>query len=700
MVVDIALQQQLPEIFNTNHSHHHSSSSSSSPSSSSSSSTYKRNTTSSNNTMTNGHRLMSNELGKKAEQILGHATSVVDYRRQQSMDLCISHPLRLNIDNSKSRATNQQIPPVSISNRSNISKNRHMEAVEQLEPLILKLVAPLSFTKLPEIISRHSKHVDHINESHQAVLALPHETNINLSEDENEEEEEEEDDDEEEQEEEEDVNDDEDHKIPNENPIKIQHSDSDNDDNDDTASTHSNTENDDESNRTNPNTFSLSDFISGTHSPIETTTTTTTTTTNIRKRSLSPPTPVEQIKPNKYKEELITSFSLSVNIPMDMKQPKLPIAIPTYLFYDQSIKTENNQKPEKSQRISKRDINGSIKQETNIDMIDNLTTVNSTQQKKSKTSHVYKQEPAIVSTLTHIKEEPNTMSNIKPSNEISFAGNMATIAPMIGQPKKEKPTANVKPLLQTALVDNSSSTTNNSNVVNPPDRLLTTASTSAKTNYANLRTMSTKELNSLAREKKKQADSEKRTFDDVKKSMSLYLESVCYFIQCANGEPILEQRRTLLTATLAMLQHLAINYQKVFQISILQSTEILNHLRPKFHLINYWLQSYIYQLQYNTNFPSIERCATQVNDYLNHTKSPEDINPNVLHDFSKYMINSYYSTYYWNKAERLTRDEPSKKFLEQLIRQNQNRRLTRDDTTFDFLLYIFDAIDLLRLTVI
>jgi len=37
-------------------------------------------------------------------------------------------------------------------------------------------------------------------------------------------------------------------------------------------------------------------------------------------------------------------------------------------------------------------------------------------------------------------------------------------------------------------------------------------------------------------------------------------------------------------------------------------------------------------------------------------------------------------------------------FVEQLIRQNQNRRLTRDDPTLDFLLYIFDAIDLLRLT--
>lgn len=66
--------------------------------------------------------------------------------------------------------------------------------------------------------------------------------------------------------------------------------------------------------------------------------------------------------------------------------------------------------------------------------------------------------------------------------------------------------------------------------------------------------MSTKELNSLARKKKKQADGEKRTFDDAKQSMWLYLESVCYFIQCANDEPILEQRTTLLTATLAMLQ--------------------------------------------------------------------------------------------------------------------------------------------------
>jgi len=116
--------------------------------------------------------------------------------------------------------------------------------------------------------------------------------------------------------------------------------------------------------------------------------------------------------------------------------------------------------------------------------------------------------------------------------------------------------------------------------------------------------MSTKELNSLAREKKKQADSEKRTFEDVKQSMSLYLESVCYFIQCASDEPILAQRTTLLTATLSMLQlviefkikfssklfcfscrHLAYNYSKMFHISTNQSTELLNHIRPKFLLI-------------------------------------------------------------------------------------------------------------------
>jgi hypothetical protein len=63
------------------------------------------------------------------------------------------------------------------------------------------------------------------------------------------------------------------------------------------------------------------------------------------------------------------------------------------------------------------------------------------------------------------------------------------------------------------------------------------------------------------------------------------------------------------------------------------------------------------------------------------------------------MLNSYNSTYYWNKAESLMREKALKEFIEQLLKQNQNRRLSRDDTTLDFLLYIFDSIELLRLSV-
>jgi hypothetical protein len=69
---------------------------------------------------------------------------------------------------------------------------------------------------------------------------------------------------------------------------------------------------------------------------------------------------------------------------------------------------------------------GSIKDETNFD-----TNEIPTQQKKSKTSHVYKSESNILS--MNIKEEPmNTFTNDIPS---------ATVAPMSVQPKKEKPTA-------------------------------------------------------------------------------------------------------------------------------------------------------------------------------------------------------------------------------------------------------------------
>ncbi|CAF4956887.1 unnamed protein product, partial [Rotaria socialis] len=67
-------------------------------------------------------------------------------------------------------------------------------------------------------------------------------------------------------------------------------------------------------------------------------------------------------------------------------------------------------------------------------------TNNGTQQKKNKTSHVYKSESAISSTTMRIKEEPTTMSNVASSNDILSTGLTATIAPITVEPKK-KPTA-------------------------------------------------------------------------------------------------------------------------------------------------------------------------------------------------------------------------------------------------------------------
>ena len=40
----------------------------------------------------------------------------------------------------------------------------------------------------------------------------------------------------------------------------------------------------------------------------------------------------------------------------------------------------------------------------------------------------------------------------------------------------------------------------------------------------------------------------------------------------------------------------------------------------------------------------------------------------------------------------------SLEFTEQLLKQNQNRRLNRDDTTLDFILHVLNAIELLRLS--
>ena len=68
------------------------------------------------------------------------------------------------------------------------------------------------------------------------------------------------------------------------------------------------------------------------------------------------------------------------------------------------------------------------------------------------------------------------------------------------------------------------------------------------------RNLSKAELASLARRKKKQADHGKRTtFAEAREAMGLYLESVCYYIQCANDETKQDQRTALLATTLTML---------------------------------------------------------------------------------------------------------------------------------------------------
>lgn len=111
-------------------------------------------------------------------------------------------------------------------------------------------------------------------------------------------------------------------------------------------------------------------------------------------------------------------------------------------------------------------------------------------------------------------------------------------------------------------------------------------------------------------------------------------------------------------------------------------------------LFSYWLQSFIYHLQFQPTMTNIERYACQVTEYFNQLKTPSSsirinnqtpINDNnilssplsttsssdlstnnqneqhrYIYDFSKLMLNSYHSTYYWNKAESLMKDKPLK----------------------------------------
>ncbi|UJR37946.1 hypothetical protein I4U23_030631 [Adineta vaga] len=863
MVVDIAPQQQLNEVFTTNRTHHRSSSSThrrnSTTANSTSSSESNNNNTNNNNTMSNGHRLATDELNKKAVQILGHATAILSCRRQPSIDFHGQQPPRLNITESKFNASSRNSIPTTTSSTivhnsstttattssqstnnsvSSVNKGRYPVTVERLVPLILQLVAAPNLMKFPEMISRrplNSKSVDDILKSRKMTLVSHRESVVKLSDDENDGDDNDDDDDDDDNDNVDDninektftvLTEITDNKINNngenqnnsndnhsyhsyENQIEPQHSgisssrcedneDSEDEDSDNQVAAHSDAENDDETNETNPNTLSLMDFVRGKEiqsEPVDSSLVQSSESlSNMRKRSISPEikrdhenhvhkSEEHQNKRKRLltKRALLKSFVSSVNTRINFKHPSLSITIPKHLFLDQSTKQEDEQLIERSQRTSKRYVNGSLKHDNTTDVVDGLSqnssaslsslnnqipTINGTHQKRNKTSHVQdkiisKQEPSILTSTTMIKNEQITITNHTSSNELDSktrtnilsTTNTATVSPMITtQPKKEKPTANVKPLQQSAPLDNLSTTNTLSNGINIIDSLTTTNArsilSSKKSNYSKLKNMSKADLASLARKKKKQADHGKRTtFEEAREAMGLYLESVCYFIQCANDETKQEQRTSLLTTTLTMLQQLAQNYKKMFYLSNPTLSGDLYSLQQKFLLINYWLQSLIHYLQFNTNMPTIDRYATQVTEYFNQIKNPSsaasltrstnlnlqqqstpinDNNPisplsttsqtsssdisttsgnnqvephRYIYDFSKYMLSSYHSTLYWNKADSLSREKPLKEFTEQLLKQNQNRRLSRDDTTLDFILYIFDAIELLRLSV-
>lgn len=69
-----------------------------------------------------------------------------------------------------------------------------------------------------------------------------------------------------------------------------------------------------------------------------------------------------------------------------------------------------------------------------------------------------------------------------------------------------------------------------------------------------LKSSTNKQLDSLARELKKKADHSRANYQEIRQSMSCYLESACYFIKCATDEHGIDKRSDLLSAILRMLQ--------------------------------------------------------------------------------------------------------------------------------------------------
>ena len=194
---------------------------------------------------------------------------------------------------------------------------------------------------------------------------------------------------------------------------------------------------------------------------------------NQRKRSISPEIKRDHVHNNEdhqnkrqklfIKRALLKSFMSSVNTKIDYKNPSLPITIPTHLFFDQSSSLEgtifdiNKKKTflffcfnsdERSQRTSKRYVNGSVKQDISTDTTDsNSSSLTNVQTKKNKPSQnqekfISKQDSTFVN-----KNEQTSITTTNSSTEtdnakINRTPLQATVTPIINtQLKKEKPTA-------------------------------------------------------------------------------------------------------------------------------------------------------------------------------------------------------------------------------------------------------------------
>ena len=172
------------------------------------------------------------------------------------------------------------------------------------------------------------------------------------------------------------------------------------------------------------------------------------------------------------KRALLKSFVSSVNTPIDIKRPSLPITIPTHLLFDKSLSDSSG---ERTGAPSKRHVTGSLKHESNADVIDSaaatcqtvpLSTSNGpSHQKKNKTSHAQEktitkaEPPTALSTKNESNTNANETDNRTRTSSLPITTQAGTdLAPQTMmpvttncQPKKEKPTAKSVRLIEFVL---------------------------------------------------------------------------------------------------------------------------------------------------------------------------------------------------------------------------------------------------------